>query len=119
MDWYGSIEDLESVEMERSVDEVLRVLSDEHARTTVAYLYVRPDTTLDQLAGIVAAEEAVAGETIATKSAYERARASLYHVTLPRLDAYGLIEFDADAKTVAEAGIPEPVYAFLGVDLDR
>lgn len=118
-DRYGSIEDLQTGAIDRSVDEILRLLSDRYARTTIMYLYERPDTTLEQLAAIAAAREAVADETIATESSYERAFLSLYHVTLPRLDAHDFLEFDPNARTVTATDIPEPVYAFLGVVGDR
>lgn len=115
-DSYGSIENLESAAIDRPVDEILRILSDRYARTTIVYLYDRPDTTLDQLAAIAAAREAIADETIATESTYERACIQLYHVTLPRLDAHDFIEFNPETRTVTATDIPEPVYAFLGVD---
>lgn len=118
VDRYGSIEDLESAAIDRPVDEILRVLSDRYARTTIAYLYDRPDTTLDQLAAIAAAQQAVTDDTIATESTYERACIRLYHVTLPRLDAHDFLEFDPETRTVTATDIPEPVYAFLGVETD-
>ena len=116
---YGSVEDLRGAEIDLSVDEILRVLSDRHARTVIAHLHAEPEATLDQLAAIAAGELAVADGTVATESDYERIRIRLHHATLPRLDDHGLLEFDPETGTVSEPDIPEPIYSFLGVDADR
>lgn len=113
---YGSVEDLRTAELSLSVDDLLRLLSDRHARTVIVHLYDEPETTLDQLAAIAAGELAVADGTVATESDYERLRIRLHHDTLPRLDDHGLLAFDPETGTVSEPDIPEPIYSFLGVD---
>ena len=116
---YGSVEDLRAAEIDLSVDDLLHLLSDRHARAVITHLYAESETTRDQLAAIAAGELAVADGTVATESDYERIRIRLHHETLPRLDDHGLLAFDPETGTVSEPDIPEPIYAFLGVDGDR
>lgn len=116
-EWLDDISDLEALEeIDRSTDELLRLLSDPYVRTTITFLYDRPDTTLEQIAGVTAAKSASESERIATPQDYDRIRHRLYHSTLPRLDDHGLIAFDPDSKTIREIDIPRGIYSVLGVD---
>ncbi|THE65508.1 hypothetical protein D8Y22_07280 [Salinadaptatus halalkaliphilus] len=102
--------------IDRPVDELLQLLADRCARSTIVYLFSEPETTLEQLAAIVAADHASETETIATEIDYELARTQLYHSTLPRLDDLGLLAFHPSDGTISETDIPLAIYAVLGVD---
>ncbi|RQG93777.1 DUF7344 domain-containing protein [Natrarchaeobius chitinivorans] len=115
----GPVGVLEEADTHLSVDELLRLLSVPATRLTIIYLYDHPDTTADQLAAIIAANDAVSEASMATESEYDRARTHLYHSTLPRLEDHGFLEFDPKAGTVAKRNVPEPIYTFLGVDTDE
>ncbi|NGM71499.1 hypothetical protein G6M89_21360 [Natronolimnobius sp. AArcel1] len=116
---YGSIEDLEQATLDESIDDVLRLLAQPYVRTTIRTLYSRPDTTVEQIAVVTAGSVAVTDDHITTKEEFDEIQLHLYHATLPRLERYGWIDFDYEADTVTETGIPDPIYAFLGVDMDE
>ncbi|QSG01770.1 DUF7344 domain-containing protein [Natranaeroarchaeum sulfidigenes] len=67
---------------------------------TIAATEERP-IELDHLAGRVAGEVHVGGPTMTEA---ERVRIALHHNHLPKLEATGLIQYDADAKTVDVVG---------------
>lgn len=119
-DWFGSIARLEDAdELDISVDEVLRLLSHRFVRGVIIALYNHPDTTLEELAGVLATREAVDRNTIATHRDVEMTRIELHHFTLPALAAVGWIEFDPDDGTVTETGVPDLVFATLIEDVDH
>lgn len=119
-DWFGHIARLEGTdELDRSVDEVLRLLSHRLVRGTIIALYNQPETTLEELAGVLATREAVDRETIATQRDVEKTKIELHHITLPRLAESGWIAFDPDAGTVTETGVPDLVFAALIEDADH
>lgn len=109
----GSLRELEG---EIPLDEILDVLSDDHARYALYWLGEHPDATLEQLADVVTGIDAAATDAIATPSDRERARIHLYHVVLPKLDAHGYLDFDADDRTVTGANVPPEVCSLLKLD---
>ena len=110
------LESLRDVDVDLSVDEMLRLLSNHEIRVVIAILYTQPDTTVDELAAILTATTAAEEGTIGTESDYENARIRLHHDLLPRLDDYGFLRFDPETGTVTETDVPAPVYDCLGFD---
>ncbi|WP_408958899.1 hypothetical protein [Natrinema sp. 74] len=100
---------------ELPIDDVLRLLTDRHARYAIVYLHDHSTATLEELADVVTAKDASVEETIATPSDREPIRTRLYHVTLPRLEALGFIAFDTETKGVSDADIPTAVTDAMGV----
>lgn len=96
-------------------DDAFTALSDAQSRYVLRYLYRHPTATLDQLADVVTGAQAAATDTIATADDRERARVTLYHVALPKLDALGYVDFDAEDRTVTRAEIPQTVVSLLGI----
>lgn len=85
----------------RTVDEVYEVLADERRRRAVASLAeARPPVDGGTLARSVAAAEADAPTEAVSDDRAKRVHAKLYHVHLPKLDAAGLVEYDAEDDTV-------------------
>ncbi|SDQ56379.1 DUF7344 domain-containing protein [Natronobacterium texcoconense] len=106
---------LQNADLELTIDEILELLSIPTVRTTLAYLYDHPETTIDELASVVAGKTAIDDDRIATGRDYENAHIKLHHETLPRLDDYGLLAFDPDDGTVTDVDVPTAVYTTLGV----
>lgn len=107
---------LSTTDTDRSVDELLRLLSDRDVRITVAYLYDHPNATLDELATVIVGKTAVDESRIGTESDYQRACVHLYHSVLPRLDDHDLLEFDHDEKAVRDVDVPPVVFTVLGIE---
>ncbi|NKE34650.1 hypothetical protein GWG54_02225 [Natronococcus sp. JC468] len=101
---------------EHDVDDLLGLLSSREVRITLAYLYDHPSATLDDLAAVIAGATAADGGRIAGEGAYERARVTLHHSVLPRLDDHGLLEFDPSDGRVRDVDVPPAVYGVLGVE---
>lgn len=119
-DWFGSIARLEGAdELDHPVDEVLRLLSQRPVRGTIIALYNYPDTTLEELAGVLATREAVDRDTIATERDVERTRIELHHLTLPALAEMGWVEYDSVERTVTETDIPDLLFEALIEDIDH
>ncbi|RQG89848.1 hypothetical protein EA462_07475 [Natrarchaeobius halalkaliphilus] len=114
-----SVSELREADLDHSVEELLRLFSDPSVRATIRWLYERPDTTIDELASVIVAEQAADEATIATESEYERERIRLHHVVLPRLDDHDMITYEYDSGTVTETDIHEAIRSFLGVDTDE
>lgn len=109
----GSLRELEG---EASVDEVLSVLSNPHARYTLYYLSEVSTASLEELASVVTGLEARATDAVATAADEEAVRIRLYHLVLPELDDHGLVAFDADERTVTAAETPTWVAPFVGLE---
>lgn len=110
------IEAIQALESDGPLDELFRALSDRHVRYAVRYLHDRPTATLDRLADAVTALEAAATGAVATPSDREQVRLELYHVALPKLDALGYVDFDADDCTVAGSDIPPAVRSLAEIE---
>ncbi|MEY7847677.1 hypothetical protein AB7C87_00515 [Natrarchaeobius sp. A-rgal3] len=115
-EYFALVSELESADIDLSAEEILRLISNEAVRTTIRYLQGRSETTLEQLAAIVAAVTATETGAIATEIDYETARTSLYHATLPRLDHYGFLAFHPDDGTVDDVSIPPVIYSCLEIE---
>lgn len=106
---------LQAAADELPVDRVVRLLADPAARYAIVLLHDEPTRTLEELADVVTGKTASVEGTIATPADRDRVRIRLYHVILPRLDTLGFAAFDADAKAVTDADIPDAVTDALGV----
>lgn len=111
-----ALEELLDLADERTLDEVFGALADPIARHAVAHLHDHPRTTIDRLAEVVSARDATATHTVATPEDRDRIRVTLHHVTLPKLDEYGYVDFDPETGTVVRTGIPRVAYEILGIE---
>ena len=107
---------LRELEGEASLDEVLSVLSDSHARYTLYYLAEESTASLEELAAVVTGLEAEATDDVATAADEETVRTRLYHLVLPELDDHGYVAFDADEGTVTATETPTWVEPFVGLE---
>lgn len=107
---------LRELEGEASLDEMLSVLSDPHARYTMYYLSEASTASLEELAAVVTGHRAQTTDAIAAPEDEESVRVRLYHLVLPELDDHGFVEFDADEKTVTAVETPPWVAPFVGLD---
>lgn len=110
------LDTLQTLEGRLPLDDIFDVLSDDCARYTLCYLDEQPTVALEQLADVIAGMRATATDTVTTRSDHERIRIRLYHVTLPKLESLGFIEYDGDSRTVTRANVPPDVYELLEVD---
>lgn len=102
---------LRALEGEAPLDELFEVLSDRQSRFTLYYLAETASATLDEVAEAVTGFEAQTGGTIATPTDKRAVKTRLYHRVLPRLDASGYVEFDADESTVTLTVSPRELLA--------
>ena len=107
---------LRELEGEASLDEMLAVLSDPHARAILYYLSDRSTASLEELAAVVTGQQAQRSGVVATAADEERVRTRLYHLVLPELDDHGFVAFDRDDKTVTAAETPPWVAPFVGLE---
>ena len=110
---------LRSLESELPLDELFNALADEYTRYTLYYLSDQPTVTLEQLADVVAGIEATTADAVATPADHGRIRIHLYHITIPRLEELGYVDFDPDEQTVTRATMPPAVRTVLGMDSSR
>ena len=81
---------------------MLELLSNRSVRYALYYLSAESETSLDRLADIVTGLEATVDGDVGTPADREQIRIRLYHVTLPKLDDAGYLEFDTEDHTVGE-----------------
>ena len=84
-------------------EELFAAVASEHRQVAIRAIAATEDRPieLEHLAERVAGELHVGGPTMTEA---ERVRIALHHNHLPKLEATGLIQYDADAKTVDVAG---------------
>lgn len=82
------------------VDELLTALTDRHCRATVIYFRDTSEEvlTLDELADGLVDQFSEDSDEVAIQ---------LHHMTLPRLEDVGLLEYDPRSHTVRYRGHPE------------
>lgn len=77
-----------------SIDVALKVLADQRRRLVIKYLRSAPD-------GVASFEELINYvSTESSDSARERIQTRLHHVSLPKLDKAGLIDYDSRSQIV-------------------
>lgn len=102
---------LRALEGDAPLDEILEVLSDRQSRFALYYLAETNSATLDEVAEAVTGFEAQTAGAIATPTDERAVKTRLYHRVLPKLDARGYVEFDADESTVTLTVSPRELLA--------
>ncbi|ELZ03141.1 hypothetical protein C482_03934 [Natrialba chahannaoensis JCM 10990] len=112
----GDFSAIEETASGQTLDEWLELLAKPKTRITLAYLHDHPNATVDELATAIAGKTAVETGRIVTEAEYDEACIYLYHSILPRLDDYGVLEYDHAESAVRDATIPAAVVAVLEID---
>lgn len=99
-----------------STSDAVSLLSSPMARRTLIYLTDTSTTTVEELADVLTGMEATGADTLATPADRRRVRILLYHCVLPRLDAAGYVDFDAEERTVVRGDVPEVVDELLDLE---
>ena len=99
-----------------STSDAVSLLSSPMARQTLDYLTGTSTTTVGELADVLTGIEATAADALATPADRRRVRILLYHCVLPRLDAAGYVDFDAEEQTVVRGDVPEVVDELLDLE---
>jgi DNA-binding GntR family transcriptional regulator len=94
-------------------DEFYRALASLRRRRLLAYLIEQEESTVDELAGMLATREATANDDIATQNAHQRMETSLVHVHLPMLAAAGLVEYDSSEGSVVSRSLDERIRTLI------
>ncbi|MFP8958121.1 hypothetical protein ACLI4Y_15470 [Natrialbaceae archaeon A-CW3] len=110
------LDTLQTLERNLPLDDIFEMLSNDCARYTLYCLDDQPTVALEQLADVIAGMRATATDTVTTPSDHERIRVRLYHVTLPKLESLGFIEYDVDTRMVTRVNVPPDVYDLLEID---
>lgn len=100
---------LQALEGDAPLDEIFEVLSNRQSRFALYYLGDAGTASLDEVAAAVTGFEAQASDAIASPDDEQGVKTRLYHLVLPKLDAQGFVEFDADERTVTLTGLPGPL----------
>lgn len=115
-DWPTPMADGLGNEDGRPTNDGYRALSNPTVRYVLRHLHRHPTASLDELADVVAGAEAAAAGGVVDADRRDRLRLYLHHVTIPRLEAVGYVEYDLGDRTVARIDVPPSVYALLGID---
>jgi hypothetical protein len=91
-----------------SPDRLFDALSARLRRQALFYLLEEPETTIDDLADVLAGWRSTATGPVGPTER-ERIAVELRHVHLPRLDEATLVEFDSVAGDVRLRELPDPV----------
>lgn len=94
-------------------DEFYRALASVRRRRILAYLLEQEESTVDELAGVLASWEATATDDIATQNAHQRMKTSLVHVHLPMLAATGLVDYDSSEGSVMLGPLDERIRTLI------
>lgn len=88
---------------DRPLNHVFKLLANHHRRHALTYLVGMDDdtATLDELSGYVAARHANSGNNPGHDDELAR---GLHHIHLPKLEAAGVIEYDARSETIRYHG---------------
>lgn len=104
--------DWDDVEEAPPPDSLFGILSDVHRRRVLWFLLERSDTTVEELADVLAGWRA-ADEAFVDADDRRELLVSLHHVHLPRLADAGLVTYDADAGSVRLSSLPDPVESVI------
>jgi len=92
------------------------LLGNSRRRRALRYLLDEQAMTLTKLSGRVAAWENDTSMADLSSRQRKQVYSSLYQTHVPRLSDHGLVEYDADARTVRLTGDPERIRRFLEID---
>ena len=105
---------------EDSLGVTFELLSDPRRRFVVSYLQDHRRAKLDELADVVTGwEESRRGDAIATREKRDAVAVALHHVDLPKLAAWGVLEYDHRLKLAEFVDLPDPMADILAIADDR
>ena len=81
-------------------DQFYRALASARRRRLLSFVIEHADSTVDELATVLAGWETTETGTMATDEDHDQLRLELMHVHLPLLEDLGLVEYDADTGVV-------------------
>jgi hypothetical protein len=113
-------ETLMAQDTDLELDDAFNILSNSRRRYILYYLYTRSEpATIDELAGQIAAwENEIAVEDL-DDTARRRVYVSLYQTHLPKLDDFGIADYDRDDGTVTLTDRAEEIVRYLPVEEDE
>jgi len=104
-------------ESELALDDAFNILSNSRRRYILYYLYTRSEpATIDELAGQIAAWENEIPVEELDDTARRRVYVSLYQTHLPKLDDFGIADYDRDDGTVTLTEGAEEIVRYLPVE---
>lgn len=104
-------------ESELALDDAFNILSNSRRRYILYYLYTRGEpATIDELAGQIAAWENEIPIESLDDTARRRVYVSLYQTHLPKLDDFGIADYDRDDGTVTLTERAEEIVRYLPVE---
>ena len=110
-------ETLMADETELELDDAFNILSNSRRRYILYYLYTRGEpATIDELAGQIAAWENDITVEELDDTARRRVYVSLYQTHLPKLDDFGIADYDRDDGTVTLTEQAEEIVSYLPVE---
>ncbi|MWG33216.1 DUF7344 domain-containing protein [Halomarina oriensis] len=110
-------ETLMAEETELALDDAFNILSNSRRRYILYYLYTRSEpATIDELAGQIAAWENEIPVDELDDTARRRVYVSLYQTHLPKLDDFGIADYDRDDGTVTLTEGAEEIVRYLPVE---
>lgn len=103
--------------------EIYDVLRNSRRRAALSYLLEQGRASVREVTTHVAATEYDVAPEAVSPEQRKRVYTALSQCHLPRLDEFGVVDFDADAKTIELDDVPRPVATYLqdgaGRDTDR
>jgi hypothetical protein len=112
-------ETLMAHETDLELDDAFNILSNSRRRYILYYLYTRSEpATIDELAGQIAAWENEVAVDALDDTARRRVYVSLYQTHLPKLDDFGIADYDRDDGTVTLTERAEEIVRYLPVEED-
>ena len=110
-------ETLMAEESELALDDAFNILSNSRRRYILYYLYTRSEpATIDELAGQIAAWENEIPIEELDDTARRRVYVSLYQTHLPKLDDFGIADYDRDDGTVTLTDRAGEIVRYLPVE---
>lgn len=104
-------EEFEAVSPDLDIDDALGLLGNSRRRQVIKFVWSEPDgeTTLDDLARHIAAEENDCAVSAVTGEQRKRVYVGLYQCHLPKLDDTGVVDWEKDRGTVEIATNCDPL----------
>lgn len=88
------------------LDRYLRALNDRHRRQVLYYLDDHGTANVEELARHIAAPESNHSSSGVPEEEWTPIQTQLYHQHLPRLEEYGIVDYDGRSKDVSLADLP-------------
>jgi DNA-binding transcriptional ArsR family regulator len=94
-------------------DQFYRALASTQRRRVLSFLLEETESTVDELAAVLAGWDAAATGTMATPDDHEAIALLFVHAHLPMLDEAGLVDYDPDRETVRVEPLDDAVAALI------